>query len=199
MSAYQWSEMRASYFWLSIFLLGCKAEKNVKSDLSASSTAELSVSRDTTGLGAQVDSVLDSVREGGPNTLITAHDDTVTDFDGVILAGSDSAGWYALDVYSVNHARYARVKKNVGRTADGFMTWSTQARALFPSTDSTQTVVRECRQGDSTNPYVFGIAAVYAKVPDWHPVRAWRFDAETKTVKEIPAAGLVCARMLREE
>lgn len=191
--------MKASYLYLSIFLLGCKTEKNVKSDLSASSTAQLSVSRDTTGLGAQVDSVLDNVREGGPDTLITARGDTVTAFDGVIIAGSDSGGWYALDVYSVNHARYASVKKSVGRSASGFTTWATQARAPFPATDSTQTVVRECRQGDSTDPYVFGIAAVYAEVPDWHPVRAWRFDAETKTLKEIPAAGLVCARMLREE
>jgi hypothetical protein len=191
--------MRPSYVWLSIFLLACKAEKNVKSDLPASSTPQVSVSRDTTGLGAQVDSVLDSVREGGPDTLITARGDTVTDFDGVIIAGSDSAGWYALDVYSVNHARYARLTKSVGQTADGSMTWSTQARTPFPSTDSTQTVVRECRQGDSTKPYVFGIAAIYAKVPDWHPVRAWHFDPETQTLKEIPAAGLVCARMLREE
>jgi hypothetical protein len=191
--------MRASYLWLSIFLLGCKAEKNMKSDLSASSTPQLSVSQDTTGLGVRVDSALDSVREGGPDTLITAHGDTVTDFDGVIIAGSDSAGWYALDVYSVNHARYARVKKSIGRTADGFMTWSSQARAPFPSTDSTQTVVRECRHGDSTNPYVFGIAAVYTEVPDWHPVRAWHFEPETKTLKEIPVAGLICARMLREE
>jgi hypothetical protein len=191
--------MKASYLWLSIFLLACRAEKNVKSDLSASSTPQLSVSRDTTGLGVQADSVLDSVREGGPETLITAHGDTVTDFEGVIIAGSDSAGWYALDVYSVNHARYARIKKSVVRTADGFTTWSSQARAPFPSTDSTQTVVRECRQGDRANPYVFGIAAVYAKVPDWHPVRAWHFDPETKTLNEIPAAGFVCARMLREE
>ncbi len=191
--------MRASYLWLGIFLLACKAEKNVKADLSASSTPQLSVSQDTTGLGVQVDSALDSVREGGPDTLITAHGDTVTDFDGVIIAGSDSAGWYALDIYSVNHARYARVKKSIGRTADGFMTWSSQARVPFPSTDSTHTVVRECRRGDSTDSYVFGIAAVYAKVPDWHPVRAWHFDTETGTLKETPPAGLVCARMLREE
>ena len=191
--------MRASYLWLGIFFLACKAEKNVKPDLSASSTPQLSVSRDTTGLGVRVDSALDSMREGGPDTLITAHDDTVTAFDGAIIAGSDSAGWYALDVYSVNHARYARVKKSVGRTADGFMTWSTQARTPFPSTDSTQTVVRECRHGDSTNPYVFGIAAVYAKVPAWHPARAWHFVPETRALNEIPAAGLACARMLREE
>lgn len=191
--------MRPYYLWLGTFLLACKAEKNLKSDVPASSTPQLSVSQDTTGLGVQVDSALDSVREGGPDTLVTARGDTVTDFDGVIIAGSDSAGWYALDIYSVNHARYARVKKSIGRTADGFMTWSSQARAPFPSNDSTQTVVRECRRGDSTDPYVFGIAAVYARVPDWHPVRAWHFDPEIEMLKEIPPAGWVCARMLREE
>src|ERR1700676_3843179 len=113
--------MRTSCVWLAIALLACNSKKDVKSDQPASSTPVVSVSKDTAGLGAEVDSALDRVREGSPDTLITARGDTLTDFDGVIIGGSDSTGWFALDVYSVNNTRYARIKKSVGRTADGYL------------------------------------------------------------------------------
>ena len=189
--------MKIRLFYMAAVCFACRSEQPPQS-VPAVTQSTKAIARDTVGLATEADSVLDSAREGSPDPMFTSRGDTVSDFDGVII-GVDSSGTYALEVYSLNGVRFARIKRAMGRTSDGYLTWSTRARSLFPFTDSTQAVVRGCQIGGRENPFVFGVAAIYAQVPDWHPTRTWRFDPQTETISEVPAAGATCARMLREE
>ena len=53
--------------------------------------------------------------------------------------------------------------------------------------------------GDHEDPFIFGIAAIYAHVPDWHPTRMWKFDRNSEIIGEVSPAGTICSRMMREE
>ncbi len=189
--------MNIRHIWLATLLGACRSEQPTQRIPPVTQSVKVAA-RDTTGFGAEADSVLDTAKEDSPELMFTSRGDTLSDFDAVIIAAGTS-GTYALEVYSLNGVRYARIKRDVGRTADGYPIWSTRARSTFPFTDSTQGVVRGCRVGDHEDPFVFGIAAIYADVPDWHPTRTWKFDRNNETLRKVPPTGTICSRMLREE
>jgi hypothetical protein len=189
--------MKIRHVGLVALLGACRSEQPAQGVPRATDSPKV-VARDTAGLGAEADSVLDTTKEDSPDPMFTSRGDTLSDFDAVIIA-ADTSGTYALEVYSLNGVRYARIKRDVGRTADGYPIWSTRARSTFPITNSPQAVVRGCRIADHEDPFIFGIAAIYAEVPDWHPTRTWKFDRHNETLREVPPTGTICSRMLREE
>ncbi len=184
-------------FCLITLFCACRSEQPAQRIVPPTQSAK-AMARDTAGLAAEADSVLDTAREDSPGVMFTSRGDTLSGFDGVIVA-ADSSGTYALEVYSLNGVRYARIKRAVGRTPDGYPVWSTRARSLFPLTTATQSVVRGCRIGGNEDPFIFGVAPIHADVPDWHPTRMWKFDRNSETISEVSPAGTICSRMLREE
>jgi hypothetical protein len=189
--------MKIRHIGLVALLGACRSEQPAQRVPPGTDSAKI-VARVTAGQGAEADSLLDATKEDSPDPMFTSRGDTLSDFDAVIIA-ADTSGTYALDVYSLNGVRYARIKRDVGRTADGYPIWSTRARSTFPVTNSPQAVVRGCRVADREDPFIFGIARIYAEVPDWHPTRTWKFDRGNETLREVPPTGTICSRMLREE
>ena len=187
-------------FLVCLFLFAaCRSDSRSQSTVSESTRAQEQtaslVIKDTAGAGAVSDSILDAMTEGSPSTVTTSRGDTLESQGGV---GFGVNGAYALEVYRWNGARFVRIKRAAGHTADGYSEWTTSLRTLLsPVADSGQWVVLQCQVASRDDPWVFG--SVFGGPAPWQPRHAWRFDTTAGALREIPTSDVKCAHLLGYE
>jgi hypothetical protein len=131
------------------------------------------------------------------NDILLANGDTLRLIGSTSMDQKEAKG-YGVDLYIRNSVYYLRVDKLVSRTPQGKAISSTLARVRLPQVDSTDEVITEglCSVNDISDPLVFGIVSPDSYGVQWQASHAWRFDAPTETLREIPVLGVKCAQWL---
>ncbi len=155
---------------------------------------------DSAALAAYEDSLLGQLPNARPTT-VTPNGDTLTILDGTIWFDS-VVGDYGFRAYLRNSVPYIRVAMIAGRGPRGRLIWDVKSRLRLPRLDSGERIVLEkgfCSVSGKEDSSVVAIAGTAGDSLYRNAHNAWRFDARTGTLREIPAAGVSCKYVAGEE
>jgi hypothetical protein len=173
---------------------GCR-----NTDKSRMSTAHSMASRDSAALAAYDDSVLATLRVGGPSA-ITANGDTLTTFGGGLM-DVDGLRDFGSEHYARNGIQFVRITQTVGRQPDGNPVWAVRARLRLPPMDSTQALALNglCGNNGKLDPLILAITGSAVDSVWFQATHAWRFELPGQMLHEIPATGVTCAHLSGED
>jgi len=154
---------------------------------------------DSVALAAYEDSIVGHSSDLRP-TAVTRNGDTLTGLGSWVMYDS-LAGDYGLRAYMRNGVPYLRIARLVGHGPQRGLIWDVRSRFRLPAMDSTDHIVLEgfCRVNGKDDPAVIAITGSAGDSLYWNAHRAWRFEAATETLREIPATSVRCKHIAGEE
>jgi len=104
----------------------------------------------------------------------------------------DSTYW--AHEYFKNGIRYASIEQQTGKKADGQPLSGVVSTIALPPMDSTQHLMFSglCGINYKSDRYVLAVVGIGGDSVYRNILKAWRFDRESKILREIPTTNVVC-------
>jgi hypothetical protein len=192
--------MKRILFGLLAAVTACTGHEQGSASVSndSANAGQGTVAADSAALAAYEDSIVGKSTDLRPTT-VTRNGDTLTGLGSWVMYDS-LAGDYGLRAYIRNGVPYLRIARRIGRAKHGLI-WDVRSRFRLPAMDSTDHIVLEgfCRVNGKDDPAVIAITGTAGDSLYWNAHHAWRFEAVTATLREIPAASVSCKHVAGEE
>jgi hypothetical protein len=106
-----------------------------------------------------------------------------------------------IEHYRINSTHYVRILQATVDSSAGAPVRRTRATLRLPAIDSTEEVSiwGLCSVNGTDDPLVLGITRPIVDSAEWQASHAWRFDPNTSTLREIPAAAVKCGTLKGED
>ena len=101
---------------------------------------------------------------------------------------------YASFDYQQNGVEYASIVREIGTKPNGQPLFGIVATVTLPPMDSTEHLFAPgfCGPDYKADPYVIAVVGIGGDSVWRNIKKAWRFDRESKTLREIPTKNVVC-------